>query len=154
MTGREVEACWRMVDAQPSGQPSCGTPDQRGAKKGSVLSAQVHCLPRHHFPDQEASIPPSALSALLLPPCTPPPYHQPSDKAYIDPRGFALAPSLPLEDNDNQCGGFLLVVSMATQDPDPKTVLGTTNFLRPTTRVFVRFGGCRQSSWVQGRWQG
>ena len=31
---------------------------------------------------------------------------------------------------------------MATQDPDPKTVLGTTNFLRPTTtRVFVRFGG-------------
>ena len=45
-------------------QAGCGTPDQRGAKKGSVLSAQVHCLPRHHFPDQEASIPPPpALSA-------------------------------------------------------------------------------------------
>ena len=33
----------------------------------------------------------------------------------------------PLEGNDNQC--VFLLVSMATQDPDPKTVLGTTNFL-------------------------
>ena len=46
---------------------------------------------------------------------------------------------------------YFLLVPIATVDPDPKIVLDPTNFLRPTTRVFVRFGGCPQSSWVQGR---
>ena len=135
---------------------------QAAARRTREGQKRVQCSLHRCTAASPATISPTRRPPSHLHPATPrairrpPPYHQPSDKAYIDPRGFALAPSLPLLRRTMTFSVvfFLLVVSLATQDPDPKTVLGTTNFLRPTTRVFVPIAGCRQSSWVQGRWQG
>ena len=116
-----------------SSQASCGTPTSEGQKRVQCSRHRCTASPMPPFPAQEASKryqPPYFHIAplLLINGC---------QTKHIDLRG-CFSP-LPLEDNDNQCG--FLLVAMATQDPDPKTVLGTTNFLRPTTRVFVRFGG-------------
>ena len=107
MTG--VEAwCWRMVDALAGKLRHAGP--GRGKKGFSALFTGALLPPPPPFPrpgglQSPSRHPPRYQTPPYLAP--PPPYHQPSDKAYIDPRGFALAPSLPLqEDNDNPCGFF------------------------------------------------
>ena len=132
-----VEACWRMVDAQPSGQPSCGTPDQRGAKKGSVLSAQVHCLPRHHFPDQEASIPPSSPLSAPYFHIAPLPLIISRWTKHIDPRGFALAPSSPLRTMTINVVFCWLPWQLKTQIPKLSWAQPTFSDRRPRGSLFV-----------------
>ena len=121
------------------------------AKKGSLLSAH-RCTTSpagcHHFPphpgvDQASK----TLSAFLhIAPLCPFLSLRVVKQSLFDLHGCGPPPSSTMTMTI-----YFLLVPIATVDPDPKIVLDPTNFLRPTTRVFVRFGGCPQSSWVQGR---